>query len=164
MKANHSKKYAGKTDILQYALALMTINGGVTTNEVKHIMRKENYWLRQEEVSVALNELSEELNWDIHETGAYRIYQLPGTNIQLQQSLVPAAFLAQATHTPVSSAGNGISFTDKPSRGDWFVFDYGNPNKPELFVTGTKERNAARYFYSKEYDTLYSTTAANEIS
>lgn len=203
MKANHDNRYAGKTDILRYALALITVNGGTTTNEVKFAMRQDNFWIRQEEVSVALNELSQEHEWDEEETGVYRIYRFPGQQ-QLQQQVsahiivapnVPplsspqavtdyikahvawadkgrvavqqvnaAMQQAKSTDQPVPLTTQAqLAVTEIPQRGDWFAFDYSDAGKPEVFITGSPDRNTVRNFYSKEYNSQYRAVAANII-
>ena len=137
------------------------------------------------EVSIALDELAVEHEWDMEETGVYRIYRFPGQQ-QLQQQQPFATIIVDANVPPLSSPQavtdyinahvlrakqnqtvvvpqQSMVITDQPKRGDWFAFDYSDTGKPEVFITGSPNRIAVRNFYSKEYDSQYREVAANII-
>lgn len=64
-----------KQAVRDAAEALFTENGQTTTLDVKNRLRTNGYFALQQEVSVLMDELSQELSWEFMHNGAFRIYR-----------------------------------------------------------------------------------------
>ncbi|MFT4758061.1 MAG: hypothetical protein ACI9XO_000649 [Paraglaciecola sp.] len=71
---NHSK-IAGKTAVKQAAEHLMLSNGGTTTLEVKSLLRQQGYDAYQSDISMWMDRLSYELDWEFSFNGRNRSYR-----------------------------------------------------------------------------------------
>lgn len=62
------------TDVLDTAVILMCHNGNTTTLEVKQHLRNRGFWAIQSQVSALMFELALEMDWQVADTGRFRVY------------------------------------------------------------------------------------------
>jgi len=72
---SNSSKMAGKMAIKQAAEHLILSNGATTTLEVKSLLRQQGYQANQSDVSMWMDRLSQELDWECSFNGRNRNYR-----------------------------------------------------------------------------------------
>ncbi len=80
-----------KNAVHDAAASLMGINEETTTLEVKDLLRKQGYYAKQEDVSVMMDQLCHEMDWEYHFNGQFRVYRKKS---DIDQALIRLMFSA----------------------------------------------------------------------
>ena len=87
MNSFRTKNYADQDAVCRVAETLMLINGATTTLEVKKLLRLEGFIAYQQQVSQAMDNLTQYKNWAYSCNGRFRTYTF---KIQMDYSVDPS--------------------------------------------------------------------------
>jgi hypothetical protein len=151
------------TDVLAVASQLLQQSGTTTTLDVKNLLRDGGFRAFQVDVSLAMDRLAIQENWNWTFNGTFRVFEQPiGLSDDEADNDVSTGTLIVIRSVPAQPLPDPIPvvYTASPEDGDWQVFDYQN-RQPVVHVKQGVSRNAARNWYSTVYGTEYIDVAAN---
>jgi hypothetical protein len=148
-----------KPDVVDVAIGLCTINGSVTTLDVKRSLRKQRFWATQAEVSVLMNEAYEDGELEFEDLGTHRVYSIAKASTTMPTPAIVTT-LPAALKASVPPPINDPLVLKTACTGCWIASCSGLGVAQIMFVDENVSRSKARWLFGRIHGVSYNQVRA----